>query len=142
MSDKDKCEMLKDVRKKLADELGVEIIQEECTYEGDDCEETCPACKEEEKVLNDVLLKAGEIKHEDDLMVEPEKGVRRGSVRPPWTLPEDFMGKIVPMHVREKEPKELRGRIDMSQLIDKEEDEEEWSLTGNIISVLTEKEDE
>ena len=52
---KEQCDILKVKRKKLADELGIDLNQSECTFDGD-CLGTCPKCQEEEKILNDVLL--------------------------------------------------------------------------------------
>ena len=53
---KEKCNHLKAIRKNMADALGVELNQTECTYEGD-CKGTCPKCQQEEKKLSAVLLK-------------------------------------------------------------------------------------
>ena len=53
---KKKCEHLKTIRKNMADSLGVELNQTECTYEGD-CGGTCAKCQKEEQTLAKVLLK-------------------------------------------------------------------------------------
>lgn len=50
-----KCDHLKEIRKNMADALGVELNQTVCTYEGD-CKGTCPKCQQEEKVLSKTLL--------------------------------------------------------------------------------------
>ncbi len=55
MTNKEKCRELKSIRKKMAEKLGVELNQTECTYEGE-CRGTCPKCQSEEKKLNRVLL--------------------------------------------------------------------------------------
>lgn len=55
MNNKEKCRELKSIRKQMADNLGVELNQTECTYEGE-CSGTCPKCQKEEKTLNRVLL--------------------------------------------------------------------------------------
>lgn len=52
---KEKCKVLKTIRKKLADTLGVELHQRECTFEGE-CSGTCPKCQQEEQILNQALL--------------------------------------------------------------------------------------
>lgn len=52
---KEKCKALKKIRKKLADTLGVDLQQRECTYEGK-CSGTCPKCKQEEEQLNRAIL--------------------------------------------------------------------------------------
>lgn len=53
---KKKCRELKLVRAKMAQELGVELHQRECTYEGY-CSGTCPKCAAEERVLNEAILR-------------------------------------------------------------------------------------
>ena len=53
---KEKCKELKQIRAKMAEDLGVELHQTECTYEGY-CSGTCPKCKQEEWKLNAALMK-------------------------------------------------------------------------------------
>ena len=53
---KAKCDLLKSVRKKIADKLNVDLKQSECTFQGT-CTGTCPKCKQEEEILNNELLK-------------------------------------------------------------------------------------
>ena len=60
MTNKEKCSELKKVRKTLADKLGINLNQRECTYEGE-CSGTCPKCKQEENILNSALLKKGAV---------------------------------------------------------------------------------
>ena len=55
MDFKQKCEVLKSVRRNLADKLEVELHQKECTYQGE-CKGTCFKCKQEEETLNLALL--------------------------------------------------------------------------------------
>ena len=55
---KAKCEKLKQIRKQLADGLGVDLHQSECTYQGE-CRGTCPKCAQEEKQLNQALVAKG-----------------------------------------------------------------------------------
>ena len=55
MDHKEKCKVLKGVRKQIADKLGIDLHQTECTYEGE-CSGTCPKCAKEEKTLNKALL--------------------------------------------------------------------------------------
>ena len=47
---KQKCDKLKQVRKDIADKIGVDLHQKECTFSGD-CTGTCPKCKQEEEIL-------------------------------------------------------------------------------------------
>lgn len=57
---KKKCNYLKAVRKNIADQLGIDLHQKECTFEGK-CKGTCPKCEQEEKILNMALLKKGAV---------------------------------------------------------------------------------
>ena len=56
MNNKEKCRYLKGIRKNLADKLGIDLHQKDCTFEGE-CSGTCPKCQQEEKTLNKALLK-------------------------------------------------------------------------------------
>ena len=53
-----KCDYLKKIRGRLADSLGVNLHQTECTFQGE-CTGTCPKCRQEEKILNTALVKRG-----------------------------------------------------------------------------------
>ena len=50
------CKELKEVRARIAKDLGIDLKQRECTYEGY-CSGTCPKCKSEEMRLNAAILK-------------------------------------------------------------------------------------
>lgn len=52
---REKCNHLKEIRKNMAEALGVELNQTVCTFEGD-CKGTCPKCQQEEKKLSKALL--------------------------------------------------------------------------------------
>lgn len=52
---KEKCKTLKQIRKKMADALDIDLHQQECTYEGK-CSGTCPKCRQEEEQLNQAIL--------------------------------------------------------------------------------------
>jgi len=53
---KEKCRELKQVRAKIAEDLGVDLHQRVCTYEGY-CSGTCPKCLQEELALNAAIMK-------------------------------------------------------------------------------------
>ena len=55
---KKKCEHLKQIRKNVADAIGVELNQSVCTFEGE-CKGTCPKCEQEERKLSKALLVKG-----------------------------------------------------------------------------------
>ena len=50
MTGKDKCKILKEIRKQIAEQNEIEWIVEECRHKGD-CKGTCPRCESEVKKL-------------------------------------------------------------------------------------------
>lgn len=54
MKGKDKCRMLKQIRKKIADANDIPYVVEECPYQGD-CKGTCPKCEAELKKMEEEL---------------------------------------------------------------------------------------
>lgn len=50
------CEHLKGIRRMIADEYGIPLEQEECTFEGE-CTGTCPRCEAELRYLEDELAR-------------------------------------------------------------------------------------
>ena len=50
MNGKDKCRILKQIRREIARANGVPLEIPECTYEGD-CPGTCPRCEGEMRIL-------------------------------------------------------------------------------------------
>lgn len=47
MTGKEKCKLLRQIRKEIAETNGIVYITTDCTYDGDDCLGTCPKCDEE-----------------------------------------------------------------------------------------------
>ena len=56
MNGRDKCELLNEIRQKIALKNNIEFNIEECTYEGD-CTGTCPKCESELEYLEMELKK-------------------------------------------------------------------------------------
>lgn len=56
MNGKSKCKILKDIRKRIAEENDIEYITSECTYQGN-CKGTCPKCEAELRYLEGELNK-------------------------------------------------------------------------------------
>lgn len=52
---KEKCNILKTIRKNIAKKIGIDLKQKECTFKGE-CTGTCPTCQMKEKILNEQLL--------------------------------------------------------------------------------------
>lgn len=50
MTGKDKCKMLKEIRRKIAEDNDINMVVEECKFQGD-CKGTCPKCEAELKEL-------------------------------------------------------------------------------------------
>ena len=56
MKGRDKCELLNEVRQKIAEKNNIEFTVYECTFEGD-CTGTCPKCESEVRYLEEELAK-------------------------------------------------------------------------------------
>lgn len=56
MKGKEKCDLLNEIRQKIADENDIDFHIEKCTFEGD-CTGTCPKCESELEYLENELEK-------------------------------------------------------------------------------------
>ena len=56
MNGRDKCELLNEIRQKIAQKNNIPFDFEECTFEGE-CEGTCPKCESELEYLENELKK-------------------------------------------------------------------------------------
>lgn len=56
MKGKSKCKILKDIRRRIAEENGIDYVTTDCKYQGD-CTGTCPKCEAEVLYLEDELEK-------------------------------------------------------------------------------------
>ncbi len=56
MNGKSKCKILKDIRKKIAEENDIDYVTSECKYQGE-CSGTCPKCEAELHYLEEELAK-------------------------------------------------------------------------------------
>ena len=75
MNGRDKCELLNEIRQKIADENNIEFTIYDCTFEGD-CTGTCPKCESELEYLERELEKkqnAGEKINLKNIFTIPEK---------------------------------------------------------------------
>ena len=61
MTGKEKCRILKDIRRQIAQENDIELIVKECTHKGD-CMGTCPHCESEVRYLEAELEKRRSLK--------------------------------------------------------------------------------
>lgn len=56
MKGKAKCKILREIRRKIAEENDIELITKDCTYQGE-CKGTCPKCEAEVRYLEQELEK-------------------------------------------------------------------------------------
>lgn len=56
MNGKNKCKILKDIRRQIAQDNDIEFVTSECKYQGD-CTGTCPKCEAELRYLEQELAK-------------------------------------------------------------------------------------
>ena len=56
MTGKDKCRMLREIRRRIAEENDIELITSECTHKGS-CRGTCPKCEAELRFLERSLAR-------------------------------------------------------------------------------------
>ena len=56
MLGKEKCSILKDIRRRIADENDIPFVTEECTHKGS-CRGTCPRCESELRYLEKQLAR-------------------------------------------------------------------------------------
>lgn len=56
MNGKSKCKILKDIRKKIAEDNDIAYVTSECKYQGE-CSGTCPKCEAEVRYLEEELNK-------------------------------------------------------------------------------------
>ena len=75
---KEKCEILKGIRKAVAEQYGLEYTPAECTHEGG-CPGTCPQCDAELRDLQQQLEAKGIVDMDIDDIVEipqmPQSGI-------------------------------------------------------------------
>lgn len=55
MTGKEKCNLLRQIRKEIAKTNGIEYLTSECDYQGNDCPGTCPKCDAEVRYLESEL---------------------------------------------------------------------------------------
>lgn len=55
MTGKEKCNLLRQIRKEIARTNGIEYLTSECDYQGNDCPGTCPKCDAEVRYLESEL---------------------------------------------------------------------------------------
>ena len=56
MAGKQKCKMLREIRRRIAEENDIPLVTEDCRYKGD-CKGTCPKCESELRYLEQQLEK-------------------------------------------------------------------------------------
>ena len=131
---KKKCKYLKEIRKAIADKLGVDLHQITCKYEGY-CSGTCPKCKQEEEILNKVLNENVNVLNLKDgsalEIVELSKKLNisnndESAINEPKLSDKEFVmtGNIIPTYDNKKDNKSN---------LEIQESTEEFRLSGNIL---------
>lgn len=54
MSGKEKCRILKEIRRRIAEENDIALVTRECSYQGE-CRGSCPRCEAELRALEEQL---------------------------------------------------------------------------------------
>ncbi len=109
MKGKEKCKLLKEVRKEFADANGIPYEPRECNYEGD-CLGTCPACEKETEDLL-ALVKQKEDNGEDIKTVDLEKKCQQleaERLEADLELYSDVKGDVEPTYYNEFQAKEAK----------------------------------
>ena len=52
MSGKEKCRILKEIRRRIAEENDIALVTRECSYQGE-CRGSCPRCEAELRALEE-----------------------------------------------------------------------------------------
>ena len=60
MTGREKCSLLRQIRKEIAESNGIVYLTSECTYQGNDCTGTCPKCDAELRYLDAELARKAE----------------------------------------------------------------------------------
>jgi len=139
---KEKCRELKKIRAKIAEDLGIDLKQRECTYEGY-CSGTCPKCKSEEMMLNLAIMKqqmeSADIKRRvatAGITAAAALSLSGCNIAEPFALEGDV--QFVPT------TEELSGAVEMLPTPESEdiaggieyiepESSEEWELAGDVV---------
>ena len=102
------CDVLKEIRGKIAKEGNLELNQKECTYKGE-CSGTCLTCEAELKKINETFCCCstnqteeiqGDFELREDILIAKEDTTNN-------ELPDDILsGKIVPKEKEVASPQE------------------------------------
>ena len=115
MNGRDKCELLNEIRQKIADENNIEFTIYDCTFEGD-CTGTCPKCESELEYLERELEKkqnAGEKINLKNIFTLSQKEEFDGSIEPVDDIDEidEIEGKIITKKEEELRKIELLKKL-------------------------------
>lgn len=122
---KEKCKRLKAIRKKLADGLGIDLKQRECTFAGE-CRGTCPKCRQEEEALNRALLgKAAAVAVSAGILLTGCQGETENTGNPSGRSNIDWEKVINPDFLKDGKEEEVLGFMTPPS--------EEMELDGNIM---------
>lgn len=107
---KEKCKRLKAIRKKLADGLGIDLKQRECSFEGE-CRGTCPKCRQEEEALNRAMLgKAAAVAVSAGILLTGCQGETENTGNPSGRSNIDWEKVFDPDFLKDGNEEELQGK--------------------------------
>ena len=121
MTGKEKCKLLKQIRKEIAESNGIDYETTECTFEGD-CKGTCPKCDAEIKYLDKELnkkIRRGEVVTLSGLSLDTyDQAVEDNGVKPDAVEPETshYAGGLEEMVMGRLEPAPYLDGIDSLDL--------------------------
>ena len=87
MTGKEKCNLLRQIRKEIARTNGIEYLTSECDYQGNDCPGTCPKCDAEIRYLESELNRRAAMGYPITLAGLSANLLQ--NVSSDWTTPED-----------------------------------------------------
>lgn len=117
MTGKEKCKLLKQIRKEIAESNGIDYETTECTFEGD-CKGTCPKCDAEIKYLDKELnkkIRRGEVVTLSGLSLDTyDQAVEDNGVKPDAVEPETshYAGGLEEMVMGRLEPERYMGCLE------------------------------
>ena len=99
MRGKEKCKILKQIRKRIADENDIPFVVEECEHKGE-CKGTCPKCEAElrelERALDEKEARGEKVDRTADIEPPEKKAVREFGFGDKPPFPEPLRGHIMP----------------------------------------------
>ncbi|MBO6011589.1 MAG: hypothetical protein J6P71_07320 [Oscillospiraceae bacterium] len=143
MTGKDKCKMLREIRRRIAEENDIELITSECTHKGA-CRGTCPKCEAELRFLERSLARRKSLGKRVTVaaLALGMTASMAGCVLPEITLkPGGELEGDVPMQTAEPEPTDEPVILDGEVAYVPDDDPEIYELEGDVAYVPDDREE-